>query len=168
MQLFVQQNGQSVTQVAPGSPVHLYADGVALRFAFLSRQKTRFYVRNAETQQPVLDKQVTINILSNAGMDWTAPTTPGTYYFFGDYDGEPTTFVPFTVTAGAAIPLPGGGGSVFPDPGGGYTDGSTPPATPGSGTGSASQDHPSGQLPSWLLPVGIGLVALVLLMPDRR
>jgi len=168
MIIHITQNDQEVYDVSPGTPVHLFAGAMSLW-----SKKTRFVVKNQANGVKVLDTMVGINMAFNAGMDWTAPTTPGTYYFFPDYDNS-NDFGLFEVTAAATIP--GTGGGYTPDPGGGYNPPYNPPATTnpdtggsgGSGSTTGNGDNTSGQLPSWAIPVGIGLVAVILLLPSGK
>lgn len=164
MIIHITQNDQYVYEIAPGTPVHLFAGALGF-WQF----KTRFVIKNQATGAIVLDTIVGVNAAANAGMDWTVPTVPGTYLFFPDYDSS-NDFAIFEVTAAATIP--GTGGSYVPDPGGGYTPPITQPPVIQPGTG-GSGDTGDGteskdQLPSWLVPAGIGLVALILLMPSGR
>ncbi len=167
MIIHITQNDQEVYDISPGTPVHLFAGALGLW-----QKKTRFVVKNQATGVKVLDAMVGVNMAFNAGMDWTVPTTPGTYYFFPDYDNS-NDFGLFEVTAAATVPGTGGGYTY--DPGGGYNPPYTPPTTTpgtggsgGSGGSSGNGAGSSGQLPSWLLPVGIGLVAVILLLPSGK
>lgn len=102
MDIKILQNGMSITNVKPNTPIELWASSSSpftLLFPFI---QARFYVENTEGRK-YLDEQVSVNVLNDAWYDWISPAENGTYYFYPNYPDK-SDFMIFTVDSGALIP----------------------------------------------------------------
>jgi hypothetical protein len=144
------QNGEEKFRVQAGSPVDLFVNGVF-------SMHTEFLVTD-DYGTEFLRQYVSIGWLSGDGWinGWNVPNVPGIYWFYPD-SADRSQYVRFEVV-GATQPGTGTGG-------GGAGD-TNPPSYPPIGGGGDTEPNQGGGLPSWLLPVGIGLAVLILLLPS--
>ena len=140
MNALILQNGIQVRSVRPGTSVRLVAQDVD----FWTNQLT--FIVIDERSVDVVRQIVSVRLIGgrDAWLDWRAPQTPGYYYFYPDFAGNPTSFIAFEVSRAAPPPS-------VPDD----TD-------PGP---ALDEDKPDDKaLPSWAIPAGIGAGVLVLLL----
>ena len=138
----IYQNNIPTRRVQPDTPIRLYAGGYPWNWF----AGAHFQVKDSSGYL-VLDKaNIDINLLRNCWLDWTAPHSPGWYYFI-PYADDPNTFIVFEVASDAVIP-----GDPQPDP-------EPDPVDPGTG---------SDGLQKYAIPLAIGTVIAVLLWPKHK
>jgi hypothetical protein len=153
MRAYITVNNVQVREVKPNTMLQLHCDGeVAFLYSY-----THYLVLD-DSGSKYYDQGIAINIRGDSYADWQSPARAGKYIFYPSSDKYTDVSVEFEVVADAVTPHPGGSNNDGSDNGGGDS---------GNG-GTEPKPKPQTALPSWLLPAGIALLALLFLVPDKK